>query len=230
MGQYDCVYTYTCKLFNGVFFTQHFVIFQIFKTLRTTIIIHKFPVWFLHWFVKNKKKYLQMIHVTSLDNTFVCVFQTCEADCGWNISLEETVLFMFFFDKELYRWPLLIFRHSPILSFVLGACVFFPAEVLSGDWGAAVGSPAGPNSIEGSSGLSRDSVSWSISLPCSGSSFSRMWGFRWGPSSSYKYVKFVMRSSSDMLRASLAWMMPMFHWAWSLRGTEGAVCVTQESS
>lgn len=170
-------------------------------------------------------KELQAIHDTCLPCWYILVsILTCEADCRWLISLEETVSFDVFFNRKLFGWSLPLFCHSPVLSFVLDACVFFPAEVLSWEWGTAVGPLAGSASSEGRFGVSLDFVSWSILLVCSGLNFSMMWGFKWGPSSSYRKAKFVIRSSSDMLMASLAWMTPMFHWALSLRGTEGAVC------
>ncbi|TNN39146.1 hypothetical protein EYF80_050675 [Liparis tanakae] len=126
-------------------------------------------------------------------------------------SVEETSLDFLFF-TGLVRRPFPLRRYSPEPGFVPGACVFSPDEVPSWDRGAAVGSSGG----EGRSGLSLASVSGSISELCLGLSFSRVQGFR--------KVKLTMRSSIDMVKASLAWMTPMFHWAWSLRGTEGAVC------
>lgn len=104
------------------------------------------------------------------------------------------------------------FCHSPAWGFMLGSWLFFPAEVPSWSWREAEAWS------EGSSGLSLNSTS--------GFNISMMQGLRWGPSSSYRNLKVAMRSSSDMLRASLAWMMPMFHWARCLRGIEGAPCRT----
>lgn len=79
------------------------------------------------------------------------------------------------------------------------------------------------------SGLSRDSFMWFILPHCFGFNFSKMWGFRWGPSSSYRNAKFASRLSSDMVKASLAWMMPMFHCTCNLRGTVGVVCVSRKT-